>query len=183
MNYNGINLIRQRYVLPAQRKEKRKQFLFLGAAFLLILLVSCITIGGIYSINQAIAHSYTRRIEKQALSRFAAFLPTDEEKSRMEELKKFVAFQEQYLFLAPKLVALSDAMPNSFYLTKINFSTNSISIQGRCLPGKQIDASLRLFLKRLNGDKNFIRGLAELELEEAGDEKDFLNFRIAGRKK
>ena len=175
-----INLIRQRYVLPLQRKEKREHFLALTAVFMLLLLVSSATIGSIYSFNKVIIRNYSREAEREDARLFAVFLPTAEEQSRRAALKKAVALNEKRVLFAPRLAALSGLMPKGMYITGIRFNGTSVTIRGMCRPGDNANATLALFLKDLNGNKNFIQDGGKLGLESATNENDFLNFSVAG---
>ncbi|MFA5393177.1 MAG: hypothetical protein WC081_05880 [Candidatus Ratteibacteria bacterium] len=179
-----INLIKERYTEPIERKERL--FFFIGI-FLPILFFSLAILSIIRATNKTIITDYTARVEKQGLTltkeQRETFSPTDEEKSRQEELKKIVLFQEQRLLLTPKLVVLSDATPNHFYFNKINFEGDIVSLEGQELSGNQTMTSLSVFLEKLNGNENFTRGLNDLKFEQIGEEAGTFNFRIVGTKK
>jgi hypothetical protein len=66
------------------------------------------------------------------------------------------------------------------YITGIRFSGTSVALKGMCRSGENANAALALFLKDLNGNKDFIQAGGELKLASATNENDFLNFSIAG---
>jgi len=179
-----INLIKERYVAPIEKKERLS---FLVSVFLPILLFSLVILSIVHATNKTIITNYAARVEQQGLAltteQRKAFSPTDEEKSWQGELKKTVLFQEQHLLLTPKLVVLSDAIPNRFHLNKINFAGNVVSLEGQGPSGNQTMATLAAFLEKLNGNENFIQGLNELKFEQVGEEAGTFNFRIVGTKK
>ena len=179
-----INLIKKRYVIPVHRKER---FFLFVAIFLPVLLFSFVILGFVYSVNNTVIRNYSSRVKKQneALMEEQKKLlsPTSEEKVWREEWAGLTAFQDQHLLLAPKLVVLSDAISNRFYLNKIAFEANTLSLEGQGLPGNQTMVSLAVFLEKLNGNENFMRDLKELKIEGIQAEAGILNFRIAGTKK
>jgi len=179
-----INLIRQRYVLPVQKKER---FIFLASIFLPILLFSGIIIAVIHSVNTTIIFSYSARIEKQEIAQQEeqgeALSPTEEEKAWQAQLKKNIEFQGRRLLLTPKLVVLSDITPNRFYFTRINFEGGSVLLEGQGLPGNKTTSSLIISLQKHNQNENFIPGLNELKLSEVKEEGGILSFRASGTKK
>ena len=179
-----INLIKERYVAPIEKKER---LFFLVGVFLPILLFSLAILSIVRATNKTIITNYAARIEKQGLAltteQRKMFSPTDEEKSRQGELKKIVLSQEQRLLLTPKLVVLSDAIPNRFHLNKITFEGNAVSLEGQGPSGNQTMAILSAFLEKLNGNENFTQGLNELKFEQVGEGAGTFNFRIVGTKK
>ena len=179
-----INLIRQRYVLPVQKRER---FIFLAGIFLPVLFFSFIIITVIHSINKTIILNYSAKIEKQEADRQEEYgkmlSPTEEERAWQTQLKKIIGFQGQRFLLTPKLVILSDITPSRFYFTRINFEGGSILLEGQGLPGNKTISSLVLSLEKLNRNENFIQGLNELKLSEAKEEGGVLSFRVSGAKK
>lgn len=179
-----INLIRQRYVLPARRRER---FIFLASILLPILLFSGIIIAVIHSVNKTVILNYSARIEKQEATRQEkqgeALAPTEEEKAWQAQLTKIIEFQGRRLLLTPKLVVLSDITPSRFYFTRINFEGGSVLLEGQGLPGNKTISSLVLSLEKLNRNENFIQGLSELKLSEVKEEGGVLSFRASGTKK
>ena len=179
-----INLIKDRYTDPIEQEER---LFFLIGVFLPILLFSFAILSLVYSTNKTIITNYAVRVEKEGLAltkeQRTAFSPTDEEKSWQAELKKIVLFQEQHLRLTPKLVVLSDTIPNRFHLNRINFEESVVSLEGQCPSGSQAVTSLAVFLEKLNGNENFIQGLNELRFEQIGEEVGTFNFRMGGTKK
>lgn len=179
-----INLIKERYTAPIEKKER---LFFLSGIFLIVLLFSLAILSIVHSNNKATITDYTARAEKQGLTltkeQKTKFAPTEEEKSWQAELKNMVLFREQHLLLTPKLVVLSDAIPNRFHLNQINFDGNNLSLEGQAASGNQTMASLAAFLEKLNGNENFTQGLNELRLERVGEEAGTFNFRMAGTKK
>lgn len=180
----NINLIKKRYTDPVERKER---LLFLSGIFLPILLFSLAILSIIYSTNKTIIAEYAARMEKEGLiltkGQRSKFAPTEEEKSWQAELKKMVLFQKQHPLLAPKLVVLSDAIPNRFHLNRINFDGKNLSLEGQAPSGNQTMTSLAAFLEKLNGNENFTQGFNELRLEQVGEDAGTFNFRMAGTKK
>ena len=179
-----INLIKERYTEPIERKERLS---FLVIVFLPILLFSFAILNLVHSTNKTIITNYAKQVEKGGLGltkeHRTEFSPTDEEKSWQAELKKIVLFQEQHLRLTPKLVVLSDTTPNRFHLKRINFEGNMVSLEGQGPSGIQTTTSLALFLENLNGNENFMQGLNELRFEQIGEEAGTSNFRMVGTKK
>lgn len=175
-----INLIRQRYVLPLQRQEKREHFLALTAVVLLLLLVSSATIGSIYSFNKIAIRNYSRQAEKADSLRSAAFFPTPEEQARLAALRKAAAFSEKQILFAPRLAALSGLTPKGTYISSIRFNGTSAALIGLCQPGKDAGASLALFLKGLNESRDFTQGGGRLGLESSTDKSGLVSFTISG---
>ena len=180
----AINLIRQRYIIPVERKER---FLILLGIFLPILLFSFIALGVVRSVNKTVILNYSSRIDKEKVAikekQEKAISPTDQENAWQAQLKKVAAFQAESFLLTPKLVVLADATPNRFYFTRINFEKNYALLEGKGLPGSQTTASLALFLEKLNGNANFIQGLGELKIDEIKEEEGIIRFTISSSPK
>jgi hypothetical protein len=179
-----INLIKQRFVLPIQRRER---LLFFLGMCIPVLLFSFVIFAVIHSVNKTVIRNYSKQLDKQEEAREEelkrSLSPTGEEKNWQEKLKRVSAFQEQRFLVTPRLVVLADIIPSRLYLTSIAFDENTLLLEGQGLPGNQTVASLTAFLEKLNRNENFIQGMNEFRLDEIREAEGFYTFRISGTKK
>jgi len=175
-----INLLKKRYLLPAQRRER---LLFFLGIFIPVLLFSLLMLLVVYSVNKAIVSSYATRVEKQQealreeMKRM--FTPSADEQTWQEELRNVVGFQEKYPRFSSKMVILADLVPATVYFTGLDLAEGGITIEGQGLPGNQTLSSIALFLEKINRNEVFLQDTTELRIEEIRESDQILNFRIA----
>ena len=175
-----INLIKERVVIPS---EKRESLFFLFAIFFSVLFFSLLVLSFIYSTNKRIIYNYSSRLEKQKKEEGKKmFSLTKEEEVLLKELKEISIIKERCLLYSPKLTALANLIPSDLYLTQILMEGNDLILGGKGAPGNGAIASIGIFINKLNEDRGFMKGLSKVKLEEVNKEDGGFTFRIRASK-
>ena len=110
------------------------------------------------------------------------FSLTKEEEVLLKELKEISVIKESCLLYSPKLTALANLVPSELYLTQILMEGNDLILRGKGAPGNDTVASLGIFIKKLNEDRDFMEGLSKVKLEEVNKKDGGFTFRIRATK-
>ncbi len=178
-----INLIKRRYLLPVQKRER---ILFFLGIFLPILFFSILMLLIISSVNKAIIANYSTRLENQKKAQLAEIekilTPLPEEIWHQKELKEIAELlAEKYPLLSSRMVILSELTPASLFFTSINFEEKGLFLEGQGQAGNQTLSLLAQFLERLNKNPLFLKGASPLKVEEIRESNGIINFRLVSK--
>lgn len=184
-----INLIRERILLPLERRRKILPFLTLVA---LIFSLTLLTLLFIYIGNVYIIKIYERRLkeERGLLRSLLTAQPTyrEEEKKLILELKKIRKFLDKRVEISPKLSAISNLTPGEIWIKRISMKGERFIIEGASLNYRNRGLEIiTRFMERLGNNSLFKEKLGKMELEEVKggeiEELKVLFFRLVWEKK
>jgi len=178
----GINLIRERIILPEKKKKNFLRFLFFYLSLftfsLLVLLLG-------YVGNNRVMNIYIKRIEKdEAVHKKVEkmrFSFSEEEKRVVDELKTINEIERGHFYWSPKLTSLAEFLPSDLWLSSLSFGQNGLVLEGKGELNSKTPIAVGIFLERLNG--KWKESPKEMELEKIEKERDFFFFRIKEKKR
>lgn len=176
----GINLIRERIILPEKKKKNFLRFLFFYLSlFIFSLFVLLLSFIG----NNRVINSYVKRIEKieadydEVEKKHFSF--SEEENRVVVELKAINEIERERFYWSPKLASLAEFLPSNLWFSSLSFGQNGLVLEGRGGLNSETPVAIGIFLERLNG--KWKDGSKKMELEKIEKERDFFFFRIKNR--
>ena len=174
----AVNLIREHYVLPGQKRAKR--IFFLGL-FIPLLLFSLLTVLLVSSANRAIINRYERMIRQQQVrvadNRLRAVLPSPGEKAQLVRLQEALDARGKRTDVAARMSAIARLLPEGFHLEEVHFSGQALRLTGQGPPDTRALAALTRFTGQLNRDAAG-PGAGQVKLGRAEERDGALSFTI-----